>query len=630
MALDVSRINSIDKRNISFKAEVKDAETKAPAEETVPVEEEEETSFYQRNKKILLATGAIAAVGIAIATRHHFKTKNVKDIKIETKTKLEDFKNRLNSCKKEEDTNELVKLLLSEDDPKLKMQAIDHMVNYVRNGKDINANNWEDIMQAIYSTKPTDPKDQAQVTINASRLFMVMRERKLVTPEVLDKMIAKLPDTADELKLNVAERMIESYHVNSERFESQLSESQIKKVLTMLDDVKTQEFEYRWGAYTSSEGYTRDGVKYSYHSKYFSDKTIDEDYLKEIKTVLNDTNLPEDARLQIIGDVISKKYVSQKAGDTKEGAQLAREFFEVIFNAKTQKYSRPNTSFKHESDTFDLANRVLKHAVKESSDNFTTTEHLDIIRKLKEMSKKVEIKTGILGNASDINRLSIKELELKNKLFGETITDKTTISDIGKFVDEMLNDYEEALKNFIKSDKLSDSIDKQSMTINYEMFKLDMYSQMSKRTSFWRDSDEMDKIVEKMENFGEKHFGIKNEYRSRGSRSSSHTGGSSYNYHNRSENSERSRFNYGSFRKNKVTEAKAKLTEFFQKDEDLEDLVELLKKEDMDEATLKKIKRRFSVKYHPDRVQDDETKIKYTQIFQEIYGVIEILEKTIS
>ncbi|MFQ8626126.1 MAG: DnaJ domain-containing protein [Candidatus Gastranaerophilaceae bacterium] len=49
----------------------------------------------------------------------------------------------------------------------------------------------------------------------------------------------------------------------------------------------------------------------------------------------------------------------------------------------------------------------------------------------------------------------------------------------------------------------------------------------------------------------------------------------------------------------------------------------------LDEKTLKNIKRRFAVKYHPDKAKDDNQRAEFTKIFQEINNAIEILEKTI-
>ena len=48
--------------------------------EVVSAEEkkEEEKGFYERNKKVLWALGAIGAAGIAIATHKHFKLKKMK------------------------------------------------------------------------------------------------------------------------------------------------------------------------------------------------------------------------------------------------------------------------------------------------------------------------------------------------------------------------------------------------------------------------------------------------------------------------------------------------------------------------------------------------------------------------
>ncbi|MFQ8626124.1 MAG: hypothetical protein ACLSA2_06460 [Candidatus Gastranaerophilaceae bacterium] len=64
MTLNVSEVNGLYKKNINFKSEIKEE-----IKENKP-EQEEEKSFYERNKKALIALGAIGAAAIAIATHH--------------------------------------------------------------------------------------------------------------------------------------------------------------------------------------------------------------------------------------------------------------------------------------------------------------------------------------------------------------------------------------------------------------------------------------------------------------------------------------------------------------------------------------------------------------------------------
>ena len=65
------------------------------------------------------------------------------------------------------------------------------------------------------------------------------------------------------------------------------------------------------------------------------------------------------------------------------------------------------------------------------------------------------------------------------------------------------------------------------------------------------------------------------------------------------------------------------------KDESLKDFAEIVENNKLDKNSLKNIKRKFAVKYHPDKAKDDKQRALFTRIFQEINDSIEILEKTL-
>ena len=74
MDLNVSEINGIYKKNINFKSEIKEE-----AKDNTPVKEEEK-SFYERNKKAIIALGVIGAAAIALGTHHCLKNKHTEKL----------------------------------------------------------------------------------------------------------------------------------------------------------------------------------------------------------------------------------------------------------------------------------------------------------------------------------------------------------------------------------------------------------------------------------------------------------------------------------------------------------------------------------------------------------------------
>ena len=96
-----------------------------------------------------------------------------------------------------------------------------------------------------------------------------------------------------------------------------------------------------------------------------------------------------------------------------------------------------------------------------------------------------------------------------------------------------------------------------------------------------------------------------------------------------SSNSQGSKFNFNDFINDKVKEAKSTLSEFLKKDESLKEFVEIIENNKLDKTALKNIKRKFAIKYHPDKAEDDNQRAEFTRIFQEINNAVETLEKTL-
>ena len=65
------------------------------------------------------------------------------------------------------------------------------------------------------------------------------------------------------------------------------------------------------------------------------------------------------------------------------------------------------------------------------------------------------------------------------------------------------------------------------------------------------------------------------------------------------------------------------------KDDTLKEFAEIVENNKLDKAALKNIKRKFAVKYHPDKAKDDNQRAEFTRIFQEITNALEILEKAL-
>ena len=344
-------------------------------------------------------------------------------------------------------------------------------------------------------------------------------------------------------------------------------------------------------------------------------------YKTDLKNILNGNSLSDNDKLQLINDIYYSKFI-EKVNHTKEDMVLIKEILKSFEKNKTDIYHPSNQPFLHKHDKFSLEARLFGHAYTYDNFNvFTTEEKLKIAKSLKEASQKVKVNTASLdGNAHFINDIYMKELDLKSKDFFEKLTPKTSINNFDKFIDEMLDGYTEAKAHFIKGDEIFEKFDEDLLKQKFTIFQLDAYIELIKRQTEClskfdtQGSKKIDEIFEKIENFGKKQF---------------KTSGNNYYRKSGKTNSNESKYNFKDFVNNKTQEAKSKLLDFLKKDESLKDFAEIVENNKLDKNSLKNIKRKFAVKYHPDKAKDDKQRALFTRIFQEINDSIEILEKTL-
>lgn len=635
MDLNVSEINGIYKKNINFKSEIKEE-----AKDNTPVKEEEK-SFYERNKKAIIALGVIGAAAIALGTHHCLKNKHTEKLseaagdaasdavgKAQEKVndtmnkkatdKLKEFKEKLGKLSDNEDATAHIKSVLSDDNQKLKIEAISHL--FSEEGKHINANNWEEIFNTLISIKPSENIKSDSITSKINKLYDFMLEKEIANPETIDKIIAKIPDAQDEVKLNIAQKLIETAYKGDKTFETQLSNEQTKKIINLLNGIKQEKFDYTPGGMISYKGYSTAGLKYEYNSKYFKEQNLDENFIKEIKDTLNDSTLTDELKLQLSDDIYMAKFCGDDKENSKEGIRLAKELLNAFDGNKAEKYSKPNSFITFTNDKFSLGCRLFSHAsTYDDFGVFTTAEQLKIVKNLKEMSKNVEINTSILGgNSHHINGLYSRELHLKTQLFFEKATFDTPADEYVRFTDDILNGFAEAKEKFIRGNDIFDGLEEELLKTYFETFRTQTYFDLSiklSKANYLKDAQEIEKInkiTDNIEAFANKHFNV---------------GGNKYN---NSGNANGSKFNFDDFVSDKTTEAKSKIKELLNKDDELKDFTAKLDDEKLDANTLKNIKRKFAVKYHPDKAKDDAQRAEYIRIFQDVYSSFEILEKSLN
>lgn len=622
MTLNVNEAVILNKKNIKFTSESQQEVTEQKTEEP-----KEEKSFYERNKKAHIALSAIGVAVIALGTHHYIKSRNVTDAAESATDKMtkksqkafNEFREKLNKLSENDDATNIIKTALADDNPALKLKTIDLLLQ--KNGKHINENNWEDIFNSLVNIKPTESIKPEKISPKVNELYNILLDKNIVNNYVIDKIIEKLPEASDNVKLSLAQKLIDKIYKKGEYIDNDLNFEEIRKILSILDNVKQEKFDYHVDKYLTYKDYNISGLKYHYNKKLYTETEIDNTYITDLKNILNSNSLSDNDKLQLTDDIYYSKFI-EKGKHTKEDMVLIKEILKSFEKNKADIYHPSNQPFLHKHDKFSLEARLFGHAYTYDNFNvFTTEEKLKIAKSLKEASKKVKVNTASLdGNAHFINDIYTKELDLRSKNFFEKLTPETSINDFDKFIDEMLDSYTEAKAHFIKGDEIFEKLDEDLLKQKFTIFQLDAYIELMKRQAECllkfdtQGSKQIDEIFEKIEKFGKKHFNTSENY-----------------YYKKSgkTNSNERKYNAQDFVNNKTQEAKSKLLDFLKKDEALKEFAEIVENNKLDKISLKNIKRKFAVKYHPDKAKDNNQRAEFTEIFQEINDSIEILEKTL-
>lgn len=622
MTLNVNEASILNKKNIKFTSESQQEVTEQKTEEP-----KEEKSFYERNKKALIALSAIGVAAIALGTHHYIKSRNITDSAESATDKItkkgqkafSKFREKLNKLGENDDATNIIKTALADDNPVLKLKTIDLLLQ--ENGKHINGNNWEDIFNSLIDIKQSKNINFEKIPEQVNELYNILLDKNIVNNYVIDKIIEKLPEASDNVKLSLAQKLIDKIYKKGEYVDNDLNFEEIRKILGILDNVKQEKFDYYVDKYLTYKDYNISGLKYHYNKKLYTETEIDNTYITDLKNILNGNSLSDNDKLQLIDDIYYSKFI-EKVNHTNENIVLIKEMLKSFDKNKTEIYHPSNQPFLYKHDKFSLEARLFGHAYTYDNFNvFTTEEKLKIAKSLKEASKKVKVNTASLdGNAHLINDIYTKELDLRSKNFFEKLTPETSINDFDKFIDEMLDDYTEAKTHFIKGDEIFEKFDEDLLKQKFTIFQLDAYLELIKRQTECiskfdtQGSKQIDEIFEKIENFGKKQFNTSENY-----------------YYKKSgkTNSNENKYNFKDFVNNKTQEAKSKLLDFLKKDESLKDFAEIVENNKLDKNSLKNIKRKFAVKYHPDKAKDENQRAEFTRIFQEINASIEILEKTL-
>lgn len=536
----------------------------------------------------------MGVAGIALATIRHFNSKPIKETEKQVTTnvrntldhKLGDLWQQLT---KNKNCEEQIEAVLKSEDPAYKLGGI----QYIALSDHLTPKNWGNIFDNLISIKPSEKVTEADIMSNIRLFISKLKDAKELNPESINKILEKTKDFSLNNKLNI---------LKSPYVQSKSSKEQIKDILKFLDTVEQKEFTVldRY----SDKTITLEDMRADYVWAYFKDSKIDKTYVEEFTKFLKSDKFSDNSKLQYM-DSLKLYTLKPKLEQTEAGVQLLKTMMETIQGMNNPTYTLRDLS--GEENTYELAYRILSPI--RSYDKFNICnkeEQLKYLKHIKELALKAPNNTG-----KWYNQMNQATIEIKTDLFYKKFEDLTPIEieDVEKFADDLLEDFKFAKENFAKEDeewltgfeksRLESQFSNFSFIINAQIMRLKFqYGKIMRDPEKFANINEVSKrITKKINTFGKEYFNMK---------VNNSQGGT-------------------------IEKAKSQIIEFLSKNKDFEKTVEQLKTQELNKETLKTLKRKIAIVYHPDRIatKTEEEQKKATADFQKINGYIEILEKIV-
>ena len=586
----------IDKKiiaNTSFKSEIKKTEEKS-------VEEKEEKSFYERNKTAIIALGVVGLATAAILMHKNLKTNRKPNINLfgdNERRILEEFKNKLNKLDKNSSSKEIIEEFFKTDNVALKLKGAEHL----NTNKLINSENWEVVFDNIIKIEQTE-KFSGGINGVLKNILINLKAQKELSPEVIDKILLKISKAPDRTKMNIFDSL--SNH--------NFNEKQLKQILEELKKYNKKDYTLDYGSILSAKRETSN-LRENFVSKYFEIKKVDADYIDEFKKIINEKFLSDEDILSLINNISNKKILTNIDFDTNI-SKLLKELINITKQSKVETFGMFKTS------KFELLSRLsINVPIYQEKNGFSAEEIYDFYKNLLELAEKETPKYGLLGNIDRINNARSSFLSARTTLFLKNfkLNNSDNLQEIEKFVDEIHAGYDDAiakkLKGFVNCDFLD--INYGTLKTKIQMLIIDIeLNSISNNKKI--DMKKIDEILKKLDDFGKTRFNMKSSYRRQTSNSGKSNSGS---------------FNFNSIFRDKKKEAISELVDFMKKETGFEKEIEMLEKTDLTAKELTKIKRKFALKYHPDKFPGDSEEMikKRTEaeaLFKKYNALIELIE----
>lgn len=588
-------------------------------------------SFYERNKKGIIALGSIGAATavILIGKKVYAGKKLTQEIK-GLEASFKELLNKMNGTKNPGLVREIEEGLKHENEA---YRA--GVINGILEKSIVDESMASKVFESITGLK--ESRIDAMTNFGTTsveknglfeKFYKYLKNNKKLTPAVIDDLIAKHNGSTADEKLNFADFMLNTHKESVSK--KVMDEKQIDKISDLIQPIKEKDFnKFSFGYSKKSpvEVLKRDFVKLSLG------ETFNDESMKKVMRFLDDASCSEGIRLEFI-DTVYSRHVAYK--DIRKEPDYVKQLFDKVFSFKEFKCKDFNG---RETTRFGLSHKLYKYLGVDNSIN--NKEKVDSINKMITLYRDSKA-GGVSFNSfikNDYNDLLLKRASTQTEEF-MTYKNGANMDEMEKFVDGVLKDYEDALNNFEKSGFIGLTM-KVSIQAQFRSFMLGANSKKTYYT-FESRAKRYNKIYKKINDFEKKHFGTDssnhNSWWNNGNNNNSNSNSNSSrddfwsrfnNKNNRTGGSSgSSRTPFRSKARISFDEGKNTFVAHLKKHEDLKEKLEAIQRED---ATLKDFQRAYRalcIKYHPDKAAANGlTDEQATELIKEINNAWEKIEK---
>ena len=589
-------VNSINKVQFASSNKTNSATVSKKSDVQASTDSKKASDKKKKNKKAVLFAGAILAAIFAKDVYSILKGDGKIPLSILENHTFRKFKDKISKLPQEDSAKPIIEELFNKNNDRLNLNVIDYLV---KNNK-VNAENLEFLVNKIVKVEPQKNLDMEAIATTLSTFYKHLDSETLLGDKAVNTILKAVEKANVEVKLITYQSLVDDinslFHYCSADKVGILSENHLKNIIKNLKDIDKKTFTHSpLGLYTKKVQ-TQD-LKSKTVFEYFRIKNIDETLIKDFKSITADKMLTEEQSIELIEELGQK--IPQTDNLSKNQNALLKELLLAFLDNRANSKDRFKIGYAI-SEKISYANSLEPELV------------FNVFKELKELANNRSLIGASRHEVYQRNVIEVSLLEAKKQLFIKEFNDNRNyeFEVVADFAREMLREFDSITIKAQTHEILCANYDKvwKLLKNTYKNFSMDMNILFLKTEKYVKgrciNKKEISRLKAKIEEYGKRYFNI--------------------NF-----SSEETHIPY----KGPMSSKRA-FAEFLSTLKGFEEEAQMLRDSDFDKTMLKKIKRKFTLQFHPDRYQegsasDVKSKAEAEAIFKVGFEYISTLEKLV-